>query len=252
MFITKIKFITKTNVFHRISYEDGPVEFASALFLFFSSITFLFLWIKCFFVKVVSKITHFSFIILSFVLFIVCMEEISWFQRLADIETPVYFEKKNSQKELNFHNLFTHLSEYLYYIGSFVFFVLLPFLKLVFNEKIKTNLFFQTIIPQPLFLLLGFVVCAYNLDMWNSTLIQLTFFSSLIISSISVKLYSNENKMFLYTVIFILFSTQIIFLIFPNNYDRVNQIKEFKEFFISLCFLVYSIDVYIKTKVKVI
>ena len=233
--------------FHIISYEDGPIELASAFFLFISSIIFFVLWVRCFFVGVVPKITQYSFLIFSFLFFIICMEEISWFQRVADIETPVYFEN-NIQKEMNFHNFFTHSSEYIYYIGSFVFLVLFPFFKLVFNEKIKDSSFIQTMTPQYLLIPIGFVMCSYNYDMWNSTIIQITFFSSLLLSIIIVQLYTKKNQIILYSVIIILVTTQIIFLIPPNNYDRLHEIKEFKEFFISFGFLIYSIDVYKNSK----
>jgi tetratricopeptide (TPR) repeat protein len=45
--------------------------------------------------------------ILAFCCFYVAMEEISWGQRILDLQTPDFFRKHNIQKEINIHNLFT-------------------------------------------------------------------------------------------------------------------------------------------------
>jgi hypothetical protein len=234
-------FILNKNLFHEMSHEDGFVEGASACFLFFSSLLFFISCIRYYNLKVISKVTFYSLFILSITFFVVGMEEISWFQRIFDVKTPDYFEK-NLQNEMNFHNFNTHLTEYLYYVGAFVFLVLFPFLKIIFNEKIKKNSLIQIIIPRPLMIPLGFVACSYNFGMWNSPIIQATFFSSLIISLLIVKL--NSKKIVIYAAIITLIITQVIFLRCANNYDRINEIKEFKEFFIAFAFFVYSLDVY--------
>ena len=45
--------------------------------------------------------------ILALSCFYVAMEEISWGQRILDLQTPDFFRKHNIQKEINIHNLFT-------------------------------------------------------------------------------------------------------------------------------------------------
>jgi hypothetical protein len=49
------------------------------------------------------------------------MEEISWGQRIFDIQNPKYFEEHNTQKEISIHNLttFQHLISELYILISF-------------------------------------------------------------------------------------------------------------------------------------
>jgi len=47
------------------------------------------------------------FWILALSCFYVAMEEISWGQRILDLQTPDFFRKHNIQKEINIHNLFT-------------------------------------------------------------------------------------------------------------------------------------------------
>ena len=45
--------------------------------------------------------------VLAIAAFYTVMEEISWGQRLLDIETPDFFWEQNIQEEMNIHNLFT-------------------------------------------------------------------------------------------------------------------------------------------------
>ena len=47
------------------------------------------------------------FVLLALGTFYTAGEEISWGQRLLDLETPAFFERHNLQGEMNFHNLFT-------------------------------------------------------------------------------------------------------------------------------------------------
>ena len=79
----------------------------------------------------ISKITRFSLASLSFVFFVMAMEEVSWFQRVLEIDTPKAFDN-NMQKEMNLHNFATNAVENVYYMGAFIFLVILPFLRSMF------------------------------------------------------------------------------------------------------------------------
>jgi hypothetical protein len=62
--------------------------------------------------------------------FVIGMEEVSWLQRVFQVETPELFAS-NAQGEMNFHNLGTpgrgtDYVENAYYMAAFVFLVLLP------------------------------------------------------------------------------------------------------------------------------
>ena len=60
---------------------------------------------------------------------IICLEEISWGQRIFGIENPDYFEEHNTQKEISIHNLsiFQHLLSEIYiligFYGAFAWFL---------------------------------------------------------------------------------------------------------------------------------
>jgi len=88
--------------------EDGLFENASALSFLVSSLIFLLLFFK------ISKpgikfsrlkIGHYVLLIFSFLFFLFAGEEISWGQRIFNIETPELLKEINVQREINLHNI---------------------------------------------------------------------------------------------------------------------------------------------------
>ena len=122
-----------------------------------------------------------NFLLLSFLFFTIAMEEVSWFQRILKIETPEFL-KTNEQNEINFHNLYSDISENVYYFGSFVFLIVFPFLNFLFPKCLFSK-HLKPIIPKPFVAIIVAVGYSYNFDMWNSIITQITFFSCLIILS---------------------------------------------------------------------
>ena len=82
--------------------EDGLVEYLSVFYwavgLFFSGLILL--------KQTKKRINKLLVLILLFVCFISLGEEISWGQRIFNIQTPESISKANSQGEINFHNLY--------------------------------------------------------------------------------------------------------------------------------------------------
>tara|TARA_R110002049_G_scaffold122998_5_gene278028 strand:- start:1724 stop:2737 length:1014 start_codon:yes stop_codon:yes gene_type:complete len=229
--------------FNELSNEDSIVEWSSALFLFGASITFLVIWKKS--NAYFSNITYYRWLLLLFSMafFVLGMEEVSWFQREIGFDTPKAFEG-NLQNEFNLHNFATHYSEIIYYNGSFVFLVLLPFIELIFPTFIK-NRYLKYLIPRPFIMVIGALFCSYNFVRWESIITQITFFSSILIL-ISLALFctkKTEKNLVIFTV-FLLIIQQIVFLNNGANYEDPYVLKEFKEFFIPLGYLVFSLDVY--------
>lgn len=83
--------------------EDGPIEWGTAIMLFAVSMTALFKLIT--FWKHKSALWKFGFIMFTLLFFFAAGEEISWGQRIFNIETSEFFMEHNRQKETNFHNL---------------------------------------------------------------------------------------------------------------------------------------------------
>ena len=80
----------------RLGEEDQLFEWLTFLFFLVASFVFILLF---------TKTKNFFFLILFLALFFAAGEEISWGQRLFNIDTPQKFMEKNVQDELTIHNL---------------------------------------------------------------------------------------------------------------------------------------------------
>jgi len=96
--------IFENNYYSRETFfmEDGPVEYATFIFYLSSSIISVF--ISAIFIKTDKKLFGILYLILFAFFTFIALEEISWGQRIFDIESPDLF-LSNKQGEVNFHNL---------------------------------------------------------------------------------------------------------------------------------------------------
>lgn len=236
-------FIFDPKSFSHYSLEDNIIEWLSTLFLFGCSWLFLRTSVK--YKKKLSKtkINLWIFYFLALTFFVLAMEEISWFQRVLEFKTPensVF--KYNKQFEFNLHNFATNYVENIYYFGSFLVLVFLPFTGFVFKDvlnKFQISIF----IPKPFLAIIGTLFCAYNYDMWNIIFTQYAFFSALIILVYYIIFCTNKwEKYFLVFILIVVILTQFSFLYFGKSFDRLWEITEYKEFLIPLTFLIYAID----------
>jgi len=100
--ISGLSYFIDENYFKFLIVEDGIYENLTALFLLFcSGLFFYYLFTKK--NKVKYQTTY--FLIMALLLFFGFGEEISWGQRIFNIETNEYFLNNNLQKETNLHNL---------------------------------------------------------------------------------------------------------------------------------------------------
>jgi len=147
-------FIFSKDEMKNITGEDGVIESLTAFFLFIASITFF----------LANKKHNFFIYALSFILFFGAGEEISWGQRIFNIQTPDEMKKVNVQGEITLHNLeiFNRTNfdnsyksgirnlltmDVLFRIFSFSFGILLPFLVFHVNFIKKITLKFKIPIP---------------------------------------------------------------------------------------------------------
>lgn len=234
-------FIFAPKSFSTLSLEDGLIEWASTLLLFGSCFIMAASFLKTRNVKNISKSIRYSLFFLSLVFFVIAMEEVSWFQRQLEIETPMSFSD-NLQGELNFHNFATDKIENLYYFGSFFFLVVLPFVRWSL-PYISTNNYLKIIVPRPFVGVIGSIACAYNFDMWNIVFTQIAFFGSLLVllAFAIVSSKKNERYIILFTIALVVI-TQALFLTNGENFARLWEVSEYKEFFIPMAFFIYSLD----------
>ncbi|BBM83741.1 hypothetical protein [Candidatus Uabimicrobium amorphum] len=96
-------------IFHQDYYkntyaeEDGFIESLTVVSLLFASSICVVRAFKIGKTRGVTFLT--SLCLLSLVFIFGAGEEISWGQRIFDIETPEFFQQHNAQQETNFHNL---------------------------------------------------------------------------------------------------------------------------------------------------
>ena len=235
-------------MFDALAKEDNIIEYSSALLAFLSSIILLFSYFK-FFHSSRSKNTLLKIIVLAiaFGLFLIAMEEISWFQRIIGYKTSGIF-LSNGQREVNLHNFRTDYVEIIYYFGAFIFFLFIPYLKL---NKAKFIIYknLDSLAPSTTVLILGALSCSFNYDMWNRIFMQMAFYGCLIVLWQLSKMTNNKNEcLFLRFILVFIIIAQIIFLSFGKNYIRIWSITEYREFIIPFGFLIYSFDFYLKLK----
>lgn len=127
-------FVTDNRLADIIAREDGLIENVSALMLFISSALAISTGIVLCRMKL--ALPGILTILGALLLAVIGMEEISWMQRIFNIDTPAALMENNMQQEINFHNLNTLLFETIYYFGAFVLLTVLPF----YEKKLSTLL----------------------------------------------------------------------------------------------------------------
>ena len=171
--------VCKKELFEALTKEDSIIEYSSALLAFLSSVLLLFSYYK-FFRKAKNKNLVFRVLILTiaFGLFLIAMEEISWFQRIIDFKTPESFAL-NDQGEFNLHNFRTGYVELTYYFMAFIFFLFIPYVSM--NTEFIKKRGLEMLVPNRAVLVIGALSCAFTYDMWNIAFMQIAFYGSILI-----------------------------------------------------------------------
>ncbi len=225
--------------FSHLVQEDGIIENLSAILFFVS-------WILCF-AAAYKDFKRGSELLRALLLFafgglfwLIAMEEVSWFQRALDIETPAIMAS-NLQGEMNLHNFSTDTSESVYYFGSFVFLIILPaFRRMAGHLPFVKNTI--SVFPTLATLCAAAIFTAYNGNEWGLIFTQFTFFftfSYLVLKVVTVKGISQKLN---YTFLLLCLGlTQFLFLANTGDQIRTWDISEYKELFIPIAFFVYAL-----------
>ena len=229
--------------------EDGYIEWLSAIFLLFASAVFIYIL-----AVLRGRELRFKFMHLlaaagfAGVFFVIAMEELSWLQRVLDIDASL---PGNEQGELNFHNLKTGLFCHAYNLGAFVFFILMPFINSL-TGWFKRLPFVAFFIPSRFILLVGAPLFAHNFFLWNSQVTQLCFFTTVFILAWHSWDSRAQLGVFIWpaAVACGLVITQAVFL---WNAPIIVQywswdVTEYKEFLIALGLFVYSMEMLRKVR----
>ena len=245
VFFTFLLFFNQT-YFNSISYEDQSIEWLSFFFLLGGA--FL-LFINLNKIRKIKNLIELCVPLLFFlVLYIlIAMEEVSWFTRLINIETPELFYA-NDQNEINLHNFFTDYSENLYYVGTHLYFVAIPLITCSLGLQNQSRIL-KIFLAKPPLIIIAMIASAYNYNMWNSLFIQFTFFSSIFgLSFLYLKNTNNKEKISILLFLGFILVTQTLYLSSGERYSRLHEITEFKEMFIALTLFVYALDIHAEIK----
>lgn len=155
--------------------EDGLIEWASAGLAFAAGGLYVaaaaHLWRRQ---GPVSPVTVTVLMVAAGTAFLLGLEEISWFQRVLDVESPEFMLNRNGQQELNLHNLATGFTGNVYFVGGFAVCCALPFF--LGDRQLPSRLGpLEPLIPSRMVLLAAATSSAVVYEMWNIVWIQLTF-----------------------------------------------------------------------------
>jgi len=231
--------LINSELYTYFSREDRLAEYLSAIVFLITSI-FFFLSIPFSFNNKSFKYSVWRTILLTFLgigFFLVAGEEISWGQRIFNIETPETLKEINDQGELNFHNINKRFFDDLL-DRSTILFVFVGLLLLVFNTKRVIGL------PSPdIYLICSFAITPFyhqygvkSLDFHH--LIYLFFILMIIFST--YKKNRNHIKVILITILVTLVIRFIHIGLHDNFHLYNNSANEYKEFMFGLCCLFYA------------
>lgn len=169
--------------------EDGLVENLTVLFLVAGAGIAIWRGLKSW--KEGRKMVTVTWLVLAFLFLFAAGEEISWGQRIFNIETPDFFMEKNLQKETNLHNLV---------IGG------VKVNKLIFSQLVMVVLVFYFLLLRPLTARVGFirrivVFTGLPLPRWGQVIPQVI---GTILASQYKLLKAGEMHEFVFSVVFFL------------------------------------------------
>ena len=237
-------FLAHPRLLYLLSIEDGPIEASSAILHFINCGIFVYIFFALRRnLSQKKKYYLFMSLLLALLFFVSGMEEISWCQRIFSIRTPELFAQ-NVQNETNLHNFAGNIISMTYYFFAFVGLILIPFLYSAspFSQKDNSFSFF---VPSRYILIVSAVFVTYNYLRWNILFTQLSFIITLFIlvyyTWLSIELRS--DVVFMLTIVTIYILMQVVFLIFGDRLVNYQELSEYKEFFIPLSCLIYSIEI---------
>jgi hypothetical protein len=177
--------------------EDGFVENMTVLFLLVSCGIAIYRSVG--FYKSKQPKAVFMWGVLAFLFFFAAGEEISWGQRIFNIETPEFFMKRNLQEETNLHNLVVGDVKINILIFSQMLFGVMAFYLILLRPLVSRVKFFRNLVA-------GFKV---PLARWSYVAMIVVF--SFAFSTINL-LKEAELIEFVFSVIFLLIFLNPIFV----------------------------------------
>jgi hypothetical protein len=228
--------------FSRESYEDRSVEWVTTAFLFAATLMYVAAARRYWRAGRGARAYALIAVLLAAGCFVTGGEEISWGQRIFGIPETEKFAG-NQQGEMNLHNYYTNAFENVYYFGSWLGLVVLPFLMTRF-ATLRANGILARFAPSLPVVAVGAMMAAYNYDMWPGAVTQLSVFATLAILVLGARGALPEERRLLLAAAAATAVVQVIFLMHGGVYRRHWEVKEYKEMFLPLGLLITSVEVW--------
>lgn len=234
-----------------VTSEDNVIEVASASLLFIAAALSLglilkFLHVRNFILALIASIFMGTFFFLG-------MEEISWMQRVLNVESSGVFLEHNTQSETNLHNFNSRISNDVYYGGAFILLTVLAYyrngvISLLKRYKLSNM---TAYVPRrwlliPFAVAAGFILPSSHVDIINIAILILTL---LFISREAVD--GLNNKRYIYatvcSVVLLIIIAAVAGSLFGDlaRIGYINAFQEYREFVIAIGLAVYVADVYV-------
>ncbi|QLC23761.1 hypothetical protein HFP57_01075 [Parasphingopyxis algicola] len=227
-------------LFHWLAREDNILEWLSALFVLAGAIFFLVAALR----QARSPLGGVGATLLRVLIplgfaglfFLIAMEEISWGQRILGFETPDRIAERNWQSEFNFHNIHTDIAELVYYTGTGLFLIVLPFAWPALRDW-RPLAYFADFIPNRSVAALSAPMVYFSYGHWNLVPIQMlvffTLFAMLVFAVGAARRGQvGETRLFAAIALLIGIGQALVLAYGPQMLD-VPDATEFRELFLS-------------------
>lgn len=223
-----------------LAEEDGPVEWLSAVFAFAAA-------------ALIARAAvaglrgtapgsrrwpAWTLLAVAGLALLVGLEEVSWFQRVLDIESPAAVQGRN-QAEFNLHNGATALSENLYYVGGFVLLVAIPGLLADVAFPGRWSMLAE-VVPGSMVLYGTVSAAAFVYEMWDIVPIQMTFFASLAVLVTDRRTVGRHRLG--RPVAAVMVGVAAVFLLGGSRMTRSWDDTEVRELLLAFGLLLYGVD----------
>lgn len=179
----------------------------------------------------------------AFVCFMIAGEEISWFQRVLDIETPAAFEG-NLQNEMNLHNFETNAIEVAYYFTAWALLVAMPFVLDHFPPAREIALL-RRFAPDRLMIAFAAPMVAYTHEQWNMAPLQLMVYATVLVLLLYVRRSTSAERACFAGALAAVVAIQAAYLTWGHRFLRAFwDVTEYREFLIPLGMLVWCVQVF--------
>ena len=232
-------FLASPRGFYWLSLEDNVVEYLSAGFCLAGSVFFvgIFLTARHWPAGTPRRYIALTLAALGAVaLFLIGMEEVSWFQRILGFSTPESFAG-NRQGEVNLHNFFTTPVHSVYRTGTWAVLMLVPFM-VYFGPRSRLFDALQDFVPTPSIVALAAPIACFNYNTWPFMPTQVVAFTSLMILVLfglrSLREGQREAALLFGGAVLLMIVVQPIYLLGGERYVRHWDVTEYQEFFMAL------------------